>query len=378
MFLAPRVKPCRALKSYGIVNDDVMLYHVDHPGVAGGFTLRPDYGKLADSLERSRAERLEGNADPVDFDPSKEEGGPDWDPTWHGGESWRTHPAEPVAESESDVFTPRHLPKASGGVATDLWDSLPGSYRLPSRASHPGRRSESLDLIVPPSPGPIIKRTSLQPPPRTAPTRSLGHEYVCRVGPHTFRLLHLLEGRWNGESEVMAMGTHMSPSLATRVCATSLRFDDATGSWVEAQSFTTSDGLTTRQQIRLTPIGDGLCRVTLLEHEGGSSHPHHSGSADPKEEVEMRLQEISDNLLLLTGVHRKSGRPVFVETTTVVDELRRARTIQRFALSGALEAVFAIREARVIDAVSGAVTLSTKPSKVVAAAASAAAKRRSG
>lgn len=134
----------------------------------------------------------------------------------------------------------------------------------------------------------------------------------------------------------------MSMAVDIRVCANSLSFDPLSRSWHEEQSFTSVGGLTTSQRSRLVPVADGVCAVEVEE-------PGAWAGAD------LRVEELHSNLLVLTAVDRRTERPLLVETTTVIDELRRVRTVQRFDHSGALLGVYVIKETRVIDAVTGAV-----------------------
>jgi len=355
-----------------------MVYHVeDTTGVAAGYGGTVDYAEHAAALEAARAAASGGSADPVDYDPAAARGGADWDPTWRGGDSWRTQPAMPLPTASSrraagsSSGRPAVSSAAAAGVTADIWSRPPAA-----RAA--GSRSDSLDLVVPDHRTSIVAsakprpRASAVPPPASVPGRSLHQVYECSVGRFSFRLLHTLEGRWNGEAQVMGVGGG-GADTSPRVCLTSLWFDGDRGAWVERQRFTTSDGVSTTQALTLHPVGDGRCRVRVeREEEGDEMHAPPArrrgghaagGGADTGSsmdsdwrsgDVELTLQEVGGNMLLLTGVHRRTGRPVLVETTTVVDSLRRARTVQRFDADGALQSVFAFRESRVIDAVTGA------------------------
>ncbi|KAA0145864.1 hypothetical protein FNF31_07928 [Cafeteria roenbergensis] len=385
------------LKSLGITREGMMLYHVhDGEGVAAGYGEAADYDARAAALEAARG-ASGAAADPVDFDAEAAGGGADWDPTWRGGDSWRTTPAMPVPE-DADAAEP--VRSARGGRAggasvaarsanagADIW----GAGDRGARGSASGGRSGSLDLIVtgrdtsivearPPARGPGAGAAGRSGAASAGPGRSLHQVYECTVGRFAFRLLHTLEGRWNGEAEVLLPGSSPARDAAAagaRVSLTSLWFDGERGVWVERQRFTGSDGVSTSQCLTLVPVADGVCRVDIesaADDDGDEHHaPHrrhsrsrraaaHPGSA-PRDtdgdwggsDVELKLQEVGGNMLLLTGVHRSSGRPVLVETMTVIDSLRRARTVQRFDAAGSLQSVFAIREARVIDAVSGAI-----------------------
>ena len=121
---------------------------------------------------------------------------------------------------------------------------------------------------------------------------------------------------------------------------------------------------------RYVPAGDGVVTVA---------------SDDPflSENVDMTLNEHSDNVMILTALLHKTGKPLIVETVTVMDNLRRVRTVQvrcdncrasssglvlssfpvlgatfagsqRFDATGQFQCMYLIRENRVIDSVSGA------------------------
>lgn len=427
---SPRI--CRTLKTEGVVRDGTIVYHVtDESGVAGGYGDHVDYEHLAHELETERAEQASA-ADPADFDARVAGGGADWDPTWRGGDSWWRVSAKPVddgdaldaaAEAAAQAAATRLRRRAadtaaslsgSADPAADIWAS-PRPAGAAAGRSAAGARSGSMDLVVPgrmsatqrgpsddESAGRIIPAAKPAVPgrPRQAPSeeeawgRSLHQVYECSARGCSFRLLHLLEGRWNGEAQVMlpagAAGT-MPAGLAARVCASSLEFDGRRGLWVESQRFTASDGTTVTQRLVLEPVQDGVCAVTVegdparggagahFSHQthmagiafaagrsrrdkgGGPGRRGGTGFSDEGEggewesrEVDLQLREVGPAMLLLTGTLRATGTPVLVETMTVVDNLRRARTVQRFDAGGKLQSVFAMRETRVIDAVTGA------------------------
>ena len=158
-----------------------------------------------------------------------------------------------------------------------------------------------------------------------------------------------------------------------------------TGVWREKQSLTSRDGMVTSQTLTLTPIADGLCAVELEAGGGGGggggSHHHHhtaeghhghghrgggggagggehstyaSSAADRQaagkrgqaaaagggggatgggsggieaallrhRPHEMTLQELSDSVLVLTATSRASGRPVMIETITLLSDMQ--------------------------------------------------------
>lgn len=191
-------------------------------------------------------------------------------------------------------------------------------------------------------PGALLKKVRPEAAPAPAPkasvrTRVLRNSYISQVGRFQFRLLHKMEGRWNGEATVYTPGA--VPEV--RVVAVELKFDDAHGCWTERQSLTTNTGLTNTQVFRYTPTADGAVSVT-------SDDPYLSDTTD------ITLNEHSDNVLILTALLHRTGKPLIVETVTVMDSLRRVRTVQRFDATGQFQCMYLIREQRVIDSVSGA------------------------
>jgi hypothetical protein len=254
-----------------------------------------------------------------------------------------------------------------------------------------------------------------------APARELQQHYVCRVGPlkHTFKTLHLLEGRWTGEARLVDMATtsrrarrnsggHQPSDDEVKVCTVDIRFDDNLGVWHEHQSFTTKDGLVASQQMTLRPIGDGVAVVQL--HTGGSPvgtsggggagtstffsplkgtsgaaggiGGHGGGGIGGGSVIgvetgyEMLLKEgPADNMLTLTATSATTHLPILLETITLTggspssSAMRRVRTVQKFnERTGSLEAIYIITEERVVDVVSGAMM---KQARAAAATSSA-------
>jgi hypothetical protein len=195
-----------------------------------------------------------------------------------------------------------------------------------------------------------------------------------------FRVLHRMEGRWTGDAEVHLPGRRSVPD--SRVCTVSLAFDDIAGIWNETQGLTTRDGLVSKQGMILRPVADGVCAVELVDsplpgtypdvrtrmagsrktpstdgaaHGSAGVHGGRSSSRDSSPDYDMTLTEQSDHLLVLTAYSRSTGLPILVETTTLISDMARVRTVQRFADNGELQCMYLIREERVIDAVTGAV-----------------------
>jgi hypothetical protein len=169
-------------------------------------------------------------------------------------------------------------------------------------------------------------------------------------------------------------------------------FDDMAGVWKEVQSLTSADGLVSSQTMVFRPIADGTCTVELLPTET----PHHKASApgaagkhsrghlrhshggfghaaspassatggtppDESAEYQMTLAEQSDSVLVLTAYSRRTGKPMLVETITLLSDMRRCRAVQRFdshipnGVHSAFQCLYLINEERVLDSVSGAV-----------------------
>lgn len=250
------------------------------------------------------------------------------------------------------------------------------------------------------------------------PARELKQQYVCQVGPlkHTFRLLHLLEGRWTGEARLIKLSDggdvtsgsggggprggsrrnsnasqHTTLQEDVKIATVDMRFDDTAGVWHEHQSFTSKEGLVAGQTMTLRPVGDGVCVVQLHTSVGGASggSTNGAGSGDAgyfsplKSEVKatgfptatganllgvsegggglasvggyyMLLREIDDNTLTLTATSATTGRPLLIETIVLTGS-NRIRTVQKLSeRTSAIEAVYVISEERVIDVMTGA------------------------
>ena len=160
---------------------------------------------------------------------------------------------------------------------------------------------------------------------------------VAHVAGFTFNVLHRMEGCWNGDVSVIGKKGAVSD---VNVCTVLLTFDATASVWRERQTFTTKDGLSSVKQFVLGPIANGLLRV-----EG-----------DDFKACDIRLEERSNNLIVLTAVSHEKGLPVVIETITLMDDMRRTRTTQVFnETTGEFEALYLMKENRVIDSVTGAI-----------------------
>lgn len=229
-----------------------------------------------------------------------------------------------------------------------------------------------------------------------------------------------LEGRWSGDMEVhLATGRpglgsgSSSSALDHRVVSTDLRWHGEEGVWAEVQTLTSRDGLTSQQTLTLVPMGDGVCAVELggsggsgsysgLGGHGGHFYHHHGHHHQPgfNQDLNITLKEVMTEgidtpihpghgmspssssstgcgVLVLTATSTLTGLPVLIETTVLLSDMRRVRTVQRFAADGTLSALYTTKEARVIDTVTGAMeavpmagmTMPPAPAAAVAAMA---------
>eukprot|EP01138_Halocafeteria_seosinensis_P008391 gb/GECG01008575.1/.p1 GENE.gb/GECG01008575.1/~~gb/GECG01008575.1/.p1 ORF type:complete len:413 (+),score=53.28 gb/GECG01008575.1/:1-1239(+) len=301
------------VKDYNL-KDGAILYHPPSSKVQAAYS-PVDYDAMALALEEENT-KLRGGQDLADFDLSKEGGGEAWDATWRGGND---HTNFPPAFWEE----PSPPPHKNGGDE--------------------GRSSSSIVLAR--APGPVVAYgsgySSTQEEEDIPPPRYFRNLYVAQIGRFQFRLLHRMEGRWNGDATVQSM---FAPTKAqSRVCAVSLSFDDRKGHWVERQTLTTSDGVAKPQTLIYKPVGDGVCQVFTQNNLAW-------------EDCDIKLEEKSEHVLMLTATSHSSGKPLIVETVTVIDDYRRVRTIQRFDPIGNFQCLYLMRENRVIDKVSGAMS----------------------
>ena len=287
--------------------------------------------------------RHRGGQDLGDFDASKPGGGSDWDTT----------PQVPEEVEFVATGTP-HPPKPPGGygAAGAGGGSVGGPGGLGGGSGTPQGGMQSLALARAPAAhvvpydrrGPGSEGAAEEGHPGTKyswanAARVFKQVYIAQVGKFQFRLLHRLEGRWNGDAQVLtAAGT--APA-SPRVVAVGLKWDDDLNVWEETQSITDAAGMASAQTLQLIPVADGVCKVV---QKGTSAWG----------DVDMELREESAHVLLLTATSHATGKPILVETVTVVDDMRRVRTVQRFDTSGAFQCLYCFKERRVIDAVTGA------------------------
>jgi len=161
--------------------------------------------------------------------------------------------------------------------------------------------------------------------------RKLAYAHKLVVNHCVFQIIHMHEGRWSGDAiAVDAKGSVKSVSNV------SLSFSDATGLWTEQRSVTDNEsGFTTKTNFLLAPASDGVMRVSL------------DGCA-----LALRMEE-RRNVILFTGVDIETERIAFVETITLLDDMRRVRSSQHFDQSGDVRTITYV-EKRVIGALDGA------------------------
>jgi hypothetical protein len=171
-----------------------------------------------------------------------------------------------------------------------------------------------------------------------------------------FHTVHSMEGRWSGEVE--------GPGWS-RAVSSELSWDDVAGAWHERSRVVgPGTGLTHDSELLLTPVGDGVCALSILKGRDEGGEPWRSGGlagALPSGDLTVRLTEVvqgedgADSVLSLTAVNRTTGAVALVETIVLpAGGRRRMRAVQRFAPDGTLAALYTIRESRVLDSVTGA------------------------
>ncbi|CAK4073456.1 unnamed protein product [Aphanomyces euteiches] len=183
----------------------------------------------------------------------------------------------------------------------------------------------------------IISRMSAKPtapPPAKASGRTFFNQMSVLVNGCSYHVLPSMEGRWNGE-----LTSIPSQEEGTQVCSSELVYREE-GVWHLRQMRTSISGLTTTQYSWIKPAADGILKLE-------TDDPSLRGA-------DITMQEVGLNILIITGTSKRTGRPVFVETITSIDNARRMRTVQRFDESGGFRSVFVMNEKRVVDAVSGA------------------------
>lgn len=160
--------------------------------------------------------------------------------------------------------------------------------------------------------------------------------YMAVVRHSSFSTIHRMEGRWNGEAQLIPAAGGAEPEV--RVSTVFLDFDAANQRWRQQQAMTSKDGISTKQTLLLTPVSDGVL----------------AAESEDLEHLDMKVEERGLDVVLLTATSRETGKIVVVETITLIDDLRRVRSVQRFDGSGAFTAMYLMKEQRVIDSVSGA------------------------
>lgn len=171
------------------------------------------------------------------------------------------------------------------------------------------------------------------------PNRVFKNMFVSVVGGFIFQVMHRMEGKWSGLSAVpvgvsLVDGDEMEEEEDAPVTTCDLRFDSH-GYWVERRNNVDPTGLVSTRTIRYTPIGNGKLRVEM--------------SDGMYAECKVEMVEMSPYLLITTAVNAHTGKPVLVESVTILDNTRRVRTIQDFSSVGNMTDVYVINEKRVLD-----------------------------
>lgn len=166
-------------------------------------------------------------------------------------------------------------------------------------------------------------------------TRTFFNQLAVRVNGNTYHVIPCMEGRWNGE--VFATP---SDEISSQVCATELLYREEEGVWSQRQTRTSLNGYTNITHFWIKPVADGVLKI-----ETDDSSLRHCDTT---------LQEIGNNIALITSTSKRTGRIRMVETITFLDSYNRSRIVQKFDESGDLYLTLISKEQRVVDAVSGA------------------------
>ena len=164
---------------------------------------------------------------------------------------------------------------------------------------------------------------------RDYPNRVFKSMFVSVVGGFIYEVMHRMEGKWTGNSMIPMDGENVDS-----VTTCDLRFDPH-GYWIETRSNVDATGLVMKRTLRYTPTGNGKLRVDM--------------SDGMYAECKVELVEASPYLLITPAVDARTGKPMMVETVTIMDNSTRVRTIQDFSSSGSMTDVFVINEIRMVD-----------------------------
>ena len=208
-----------------------------------------------------------------------------WDQTWDKGDEWETYPTVMVPDVNEMSKKVAIIPK-------------PSRFNPMASNEYPNRVFKSM--------------------------------FVSVVGGFLFEVMHRLEGRWSGMNIVPS--EELGGSSPVTSCE--LRFDPH-GCWIETRNSVDQTGLVSTRTIRYIPIGNGKLRVEM--------------SDGMYAECRIETMEISPYLVMTTAVDSHSGKPLLVESVTIVDNMSHVRTIQDFSPVGNITDVFVINERRVVD-----------------------------
>eukprot|EP00940_MAST-03C_sp_MAST-3C-sp2_P001730 g1730.t1 len=186
--------------------------------------------------------------------------------------------------------------------------------------------------------------------------RTVSAHYETRVRNCVFSTIHRMEGLWSGESVIVSHAFRKSDNdenvdaLSVRrkpsVSNARVDFDTAKQMWTVQRRTTSPDGITEDIAMHMSPVSDGVLQV----QQTSNLMPHAS----------FRVSETARGILSMTGVDRETGRLVYVETTTIVDENHRVRTSQEFARDGSLTSCVVTHETRLISATTGALVVDSR------------------
>lgn len=228
-----------------------------------------------------------------------------WDHQWEKGDEWESYPTVMVPDQEESRL---------------FW----GRSRVVNKRG----------AIVPKS-APVFNPLQSG----EYPDRIFKNMFVSVVGGFIFEVMHRMEGKWSGVGAMpvevfVSDGGDVQEEGSNSVSTCDLRFDPH-GYWVERRSTVDPTGLVATRTIRYTPIGNGKLRVEMSDGMYG--------------DCKVEMMEMSPYLLITTAVDARTGKPVLVESVTILDNTRRVRTIQDFSSVGNMTDVYVINEKRTLD-----------------------------
>ena len=188
--------------------------------------------------------------------------------------------------------------------------------------------STSTDLTLSPKGG---RKENGAKPQSMGPGRLLSQKYVCNVRGAQFHAFHMMEGAWSGRLD--AFGTSSPTAVREHACHSNMSFSPSSMTWVEEQTITTSDGLSSKMKFRYAPVDDGVLRAEC--------------DASDLAECVLRVREDTTGIITITAV--RNGAIAMVETITVNEDCSKRVRLRQMYSKGGLVLVYVFHEAKFVD-----------------------------